>query len=143
MSSLSIVRVVTNESDKQVVEVVLQADPDGDVEAVHPHYRDDVIWWVPTSAAARFHLPRPLSGWNMIPWLGGPGWKAFEPGTSSISIHHTVAEEGLVSAHFTRTAQRRGGGDYEVEYNLLYRLIDGQIAEVWEIADTAAAFGLG
>jgi ketosteroid isomerase-like protein len=137
-----ILRVVTIERDKYVVETVLQAVSHEDVEAVHPHFRDDVIWWVPPSAAIKFHLPRPLSGWKTIPWLGGPGWRAFEPGTSSILIHHLVGEDGFVSVHFSRTAKRLGGGDYDVEYNLLFRLIDSQVAEVWEIADTAAAFGL-
>jgi ketosteroid isomerase-like protein len=133
---------VTNESDKHVVQTVLQAGVDEDFKTVRPHFRDDVIWWVPRSASIKFHLPRPLSGWDTIPWLGGPGWKAFEPGTTSIVIHHAVADAGLVSVHFHRTATRRGGGDYDVEYNLLFRLVDGQIAEVWEVADTAAAFGL-
>ena len=132
---------MSNHSDKQVVERVLQAIVHEDVDALRPLFRDDIVWWVPSSAAVRFHLPRPLSGWSAIPWLGGPGWKGFEPGTSSIRIHHLVVEGGLVSAHFNRTAKRLGGGDYDVEYNLLFRLVEGQVAEVWEIADTAAAFG--
>jgi ketosteroid isomerase-like protein len=133
---------MTNERDRQVVQTVLQAVVHEDVEAVRPHFCEDVTWWVPPSAAIKFHLPRPLSGWGTIPWLGGPGWKAFEPGTSSLRIHHTVAEGGFVSVHFNRRATRLGGGDYDVEYNLLFRLVDGRVAEVWEIADTAAAFGL-
>jgi ketosteroid isomerase-like protein len=132
---------VTNQSDKEVVQTVIEAVVHEDVEAVRAHFRDDVTWWVPSSAAIKFRLPRPMSGWTTIPWLGGPGWKGFEPGTSSIVIHHAVAEGGLVSVHFNRSAKRRGGGDYEVEYNLLFRMVDGQVAEVWEIADTAAAFG--
>jgi ketosteroid isomerase-like protein len=56
-----------------------------------------------------------------------------------------VAEGELVSAHYRRTAQLVGkgavaGGGYDTEYNILFRLADGRIAEVWEIADTAAAF---
>ncbi len=133
---------MTNESDKRVVETALQAVVHEDIEAVHPLFRDDVIWWVPPSAGVKFHLPRPLREWGRIPWLGGPGWKAFEPGTSSIVIHHAIAEGGFVSVHFNRTAKRLGRGDYDVEYNLLFRLVDGQVAEVWEIADTATAFGL-
>jgi ketosteroid isomerase-like protein len=132
---------VSNESDKQVVETVLNAVVHEDVDALRPLFRDDIIWWVPPSAAVKFHLPRPLSGWSNIPWLGGPGWRAFEPGTSSLKILHAVAQGGLVSVHFNRTAKRRGGGDYDVEYNILFRLDDGRVAEVWEIADTTAAFG--
>jgi ketosteroid isomerase-like protein len=133
---------VTNESDKHVVRTVLEAVVHEDVQSVRPHFRDDVIWWVPPSASVKFHLSRPISGWDTIPWLGGRGWKAFEPGTSSMQIHHAIAEGGFVSVHFNRSATRLGGGDYDVEYNLLFRLVDGQVAEVWELADTASAFGL-
>ena len=40
-------------------------------------------------------------------------------------------------------AKSLDGSDYDTEYNILFRLTDGRIAEVWEIADTAKAFGAG
>jgi ketosteroid isomerase-like protein len=68
-------------------------------------------------------------------------WKGFEPGSSVLTIHHLVGEGDLVSAHYQRSATRRGGAAYDAEYNILFRLADGRIVEVWEIADTATAFG--
>jgi predicted SnoaL-like aldol condensation-catalyzing enzyme len=78
--------------------------------------------------------------WDGIPWFGGEGWKAFVPGSSVLEIRHLVAEDDLVSAHYRRTAQRVHGGDYDAEYNILFRFDGDRIAEVWEVADTAAAF---
>jgi ketosteroid isomerase-like protein len=133
---------VSDETDKQAAETVLQALVHEDIGSVQSLFRDDVVWWVPPSAAVKFDLPRPLSGWDRIPWLGGTGWRAFESGTSYLVIRHMIAEGGFVSVYFNRTAKRLGGGDYDVEYSFLFRLVDGQVAEIWEIADTARAFGM-
>jgi ketosteroid isomerase-like protein len=112
-----------------------------DAQSVHSLVQDDVIWWVPASASLKFGLERPLQGWDNIDWLGGDGWKGFRPGSSVLTIHHLVADGDLVSAHYNRKAERLDGSDYDTEYNVLFRLFDGRIAEVWEIADTAKAFG--
>jgi len=124
---------------KAVVERLLQALVDDDSDAMRPLVHDHVVWWVPASAAAKFRLDRPLVGWDRIPWFGGDGWKAFVPGSSVLEIRHLVAEDDLVSAHYRRTAQRTHGGDYDAEYNILFRFDGDRIAEVWEVADTAAA----
>ena len=131
-----------------MIERFLPALVEDDADAMRPLVHDDVVWWVPTSSAAKFGLDRPLVGWDSIDWLGGDGWKAFVPGSSVLTLHHLVAEGDLVSAHYRRTARLvgRGGADigsYDAEYNILFRLVDGRIAEVWEVADTAAAFAPG
>jgi ketosteroid isomerase-like protein len=132
-------------ANRAVIERFLPALVDDDAEAMRPLVHDDVVWWVPASSAARFGLDRPLVGWDTIDWFGGNGWKAFVPGSSVLTVHHLVAEGDLVSAHYRRTARLvgKGGADiggYDAEYNILFRLVDGRIAEVWEVADTAAAF---
>jgi ketosteroid isomerase-like protein len=129
------------DENRQIVERVLHALVEDDAPAMRPFVHDDVIWWVPASASKRFGLARPLQGWDDISWLGGDGWKGFEPGSSVLTIHHLVAEGDLVSAHYQRVATRVGGAPYDAEYNMLFRLVDGRVVEVWEIADTATAFG--
>ena len=62
-------------------------------------------------------------------------------GAPSFIAVDSRAEGELVSAHYNRTARLAGGGDYDNEYNMLFRLEAGRIAEVWEVADTAYAFG--
>lgn len=135
----------TRDMNRDVIARFLPALVADDVATMRPLVHDDVVWWVPASAAAKFGLARPLVGWDTIDWFGGKGWKAFVEGSSVLTVHHLVAEGDLVSAHYRRTAQRIGadggaGGDYDAEYNILFRLVDGRIAEVWEVADTAAAF---
>ncbi|MDA8044970.1 MAG: nuclear transport factor 2 family protein [Actinomycetota bacterium] len=132
--------MTTPDLDKEIVERFISALINDDPASIRSLTRDDITWWVPASAARRFNLSRPLTGWDNIPWLGGPGWKGFEPDSSQVHMHHLVAQDGFVSAHYNRQARRRGGGNYNVEYNMLFRLENAAIAEVWEIVDTSAAF---
>lgn len=131
---------MTPSDRKVVVEQFLRALVDEDIDAMRPLVHREVVWWVPASSAAKFHLERPLVGWDGIPWFGGDGWRAFVPGSSVLEIRHLVAEDDVVSAHYRRTAERAHGGDYDVEYNMLFRFEGDRIVEVWEVADTAAAF---
>jgi ketosteroid isomerase-like protein len=124
---------------KAVVRRFLDALVEEDTVALRPLVTDDVRWWVPPSAGTNFGLDRPLEGWDGIPWFGGEGWKGFKPGTSAVTVHHLVAEGDLVSAHYNRVAERVSGTRYDNEYNILFRLEEGRIAEVWEVVDTAYA----
>jgi ketosteroid isomerase-like protein len=130
---------VSIEGQKQAVAEFLVALVNDDSAAMRPLVADDVKWWVPQSAALAFGLARPLDGWDQVPWFGGDGWKGFKPGTSRVTIHHLVADDELVSAHYNRTALRANGNSYDTEYNILFRFRDGLIVEVWEVADTAQA----
>jgi ketosteroid isomerase-like protein len=130
---------VSIEGQKQAVTEFLVALVNDDSAAMRPLVADDVKWWVPQSAAFAFGLARPLDGWDQVPWFGGDGWKGFEPGTSRVTIHHLVADDEFVSAHYNRNALRANGNVYDTEYNILFRFRDGLIVEVWEVADTAQA----
>ncbi len=132
---------MSTDTNKEIVAGILHALVEDDAAAMRPVVHDDVIWWVPASASKRFGLGRPLQGWDDIDWFGGDGWKGFQAGSSVLTIHHLVAEGDLVSAHYHRSATRLDGADYDAEYNILFRLVDGLVVEVWEIADTAQAFG--
>ena len=128
---------MSSEQQKEVVRRFLDALVNDDAPSMRPLVCDDVTWWVPQSGVDTYGLPRRLDGWDDVPWFGGPGWKGFRPGTSKVILHHLVAEDDLVSAHYNRQALRPNGTPYDTEYNILFRLRDGLIAEVWEVADTA------
>jgi ketosteroid isomerase-like protein len=132
-------RTVSNQSRKQVVSEFLTALVNDDSAAMRPLVADEVKWWIPQSGAVAYGLARPLDGWEQVPWFGGDGWKGFKPNTSHLEIHHVVAEDDLVSAHYSRTALRANGNAYEAEYNILFRFSDDLIVEVWEVVDTAQA----
>src|SRR3954465_16003562 len=131
---------MTSDERKVLIDRFLHALVAEDADTMRPMVHDGIVWWVPASSAEKFHLDRPLVTWDGIPWFGGDGWKAFVPGSSMLHIRHLVAEGELVSAHYRRTAQRIHGGDYDAEYNILFRVDGDRIAEVWEVADTAAPF---
>ena len=61
--------------------------------------------------------------------------------SSVLTIHHLVADGNLVSAHYNRSAKRLDGTDYDTEYNILFRLLDGRIAEVERSRIRPQAFG--
>jgi ketosteroid isomerase-like protein len=128
-------------ADKALVRRFLEAFGDADKETLQKLVREDVRWWVPPSVAA-LGLARPLDGWADIPWFGGPGSGSFRPGTTEWVFHHVVAEDGLVAVHMNRRAVGANGKPYDNEYHWLFRCQDGQIAEVWEVLDTAHAFSL-
>jgi ketosteroid isomerase-like protein len=128
-----------NEKRKQVVTVFLHALIEDDTTAMRRLVADDVKWWVPQSASLAYGLARPLDGWSQVPWFGGEGWKGFQAGTSKINIHHLVAEDEFVAAHYNRNALRANGNVYDSEYNLLFRFDGDLIVEVWEVVDTAQA----
>jgi ketosteroid isomerase-like protein len=130
---------VSIQKRKQAVIEFLTALVNDDSATMRPLVADDVKWWVPQSAALAFGLVRPLDGWDQVPWFGGDGWKGFQPGTSKVTIHHLVAEDEFVSAHYNRSALRANGSLYDTEYNILLRFRDDLIVEVWEVVDTAQA----
>jgi len=58
---------------------------------------------------------------------------------SHVTIHHLVADDEFVSAHYNRSALRANGNLYDTEYNILFRFRDDLIVEVWEVVDTSQA----
>jgi ketosteroid isomerase-like protein len=130
---------MSNDQHKEVVREFLNALVNDDSAAMRPLVSDTVTWWVPQSAATTFGLGRRLDGWDNVPWFGGEGWKGFKPGSSKVRIHHLLADDDLVSAHYNRESLRLNGDLYDNEYNMLFRFEDGLIVEVWEIVDTAYA----
>lgn len=108
-----------------------------DLRGLRSLVRDDVRWWVPISAERR-GIHRPLSGWDSIPWFNGSF--AFEPQTTTWKVFHLVEEADYVAVHMSREATIKGDALFDNEYNWLFRLENDQIAEVWEILDTATAF---
>jgi ketosteroid isomerase-like protein len=130
---------MSTQEQKVMVRQFLNALVNDDTGTMRTLVRDDVTWWVPQSGVDLYGLARRMDGWDDVPWFGGEGWKGFRPGTSKVIVHHLVAEDDLVSAHYNREAERLNGSRYDTEYNILFRFEDGLIAEVWEIADTAQA----
>jgi ketosteroid isomerase-like protein len=126
-----------NEKHKETITTFLHALINDDAVTMRDLVSDDVRWWLPESSAVAYGMARPLDGWAQVPWFGGDGWKGFQPDSSKVTIHHLVAEDDLVSAHYNRSALRVNGNTYDSEYNMLFRFDGDLIVEVWEVVDTA------
>jgi len=123
----------------QLVDAILGAMADYDGEAVAPLLHEDVVWWVPPSAA-RFGLARPMRGRDAVVELLTGGLGVFQPGSITWELHQLIADDTNVAATFTRRSLTAAGKPYENQYCFVLRHVDGCVAEGWEYTDTAYAF---
>jgi acyl-CoA synthetase (AMP-forming)/AMP-acid ligase II/ketosteroid isomerase-like protein len=130
--------VSSTERHKELVVQFLDAMAANDVKSLRALVTDNAKWWVPPTAAGL--VDRPLVGGDAVAQLaGGQVTRAFRPGTTTWRIRHVTAEADRVSILMDRCSTTAGGAPYENEYHWLFRFVDGRIAEVWEIMDTALA----
>ena len=122
----------------RAVHDVLEAYARSDALALRRLLTDDVVWWVPPSAAGRY--PRPIVGIEaVLEVLAGPSL-AYDKPTIRWTVHHVVADDGdIVMAAATMTGTLLNGNPYTNEYAFLYRFDGGRVAETTEYADTAHA----
>ena len=126
------------ERNKQVVRDEIAAMETGDTETLARLLTDDVRWWVPQSAVEHTGLPRPMEGKDDVVGLVGGADAYFSE--MHWTIDQLVAEGDHVAVHVHMQGRTASGNDYLNQYHMLYRLVGGRIAEVWEYLDTAYAF---
>lgn len=120
---------------QQAVEDRLQ----GQAIDLAPFFTEDAIW----------HLPRSAADWGSRDRIGRDAvlrmfaeevTQFYRPDSMRFHYHAVTAEADRVHLHFTLHAVTANGNDYENEYQTLFRLRDGCIAEAWEYLDTAYLF---
>jgi ketosteroid isomerase-like protein len=126
------------ERNKQTVRQQIAALEHPDAAAQAALMTDDVRWWVPQSAVAVAHLPRPLEGKEAVTGMLGGAAVFFSE--LNWTVDHLIAESDHVAAVAHMQGVTASGNDYLNHYVFLYRFVDGKIAEVWEHVDTAYAF---
>ena len=125
-------------ASKRLILTFLQAIAEGDSDKMRGALRPDAQWWVPPSGKS--HIPYPIEGADgVVRLVSGQTLNSFMPGTTTWTARHLVEDGDMISAHVNRDARGSNGNPYENEYNLLFRLVDGQIAEAWEVVDTVHA----
>jgi len=126
---------------KQAVHDVLAAYAESDAAALRALLTDDVMWWVPPSAAGRY--PRPISGIDaVLDVLAGPS-RSYRKPTIRWTVHHVVGDEtDIVMANASMTAVLINGNSYANDYCYVFRFEGDRIAEGTEYADTAHAVQL-
>jgi ketosteroid isomerase-like protein len=115
----------------------------GDAEALTAQFTTDARWWPPVSAEQRGYVTRPIeSGASVVEMLTTLLPSLYEPDRTWI-IQHLMADDETGAAHVEQVATLLGSGEpYRNTYMFFYRLVNGRIAEVWELTDTDYAYGL-
>jgi ketosteroid isomerase-like protein len=134
-----IVMPMTDADQQKAVAVALvTAIAERDRATVSSCLSEEVVWWVPQSAAA-LGLPRPLRGRQATLGLLC-GESRYQVGTMQWDHHHLLHDGAMVAVHSTLRATTNLGVAYENQYVNLYRFDGRQIVEGWEHTDTSYAF---
>ncbi len=128
------------EAHKAAVELVLRALVADEGHTTRDVVHDDVVWWVPASAAAQFGLAWLLQGWDDIPWFG-VRVGGLRGGFGARSRSTTWSRRATSSPRGLPPLIPRAGSAV-IKYGTRiktswFRFVDDRIAEVWEVADTA------
>lgn len=129
---------------KSVVKAFLQAvgnSVGGDGAGITPYLADDVRWHLPQSSS-RFG-PTDICGLAaVLTLITKQGARFYQPGSMRFDFHSMIAEGDYVHTRMTLEAMTSTGKPYCNEYQTLYRVAGGKLAEVWELYDTAYQFPL-
>ena len=132
---------MTLDNEKQTVLELLDGIARRDRSLLERLVTDDVVWWVPRSAA-RHGLARPLVGRPAIVELLRGSKDFFRADTTTWTVISMIGEGSSVVAHVERRCLTSKGAEYENDYLLRFDFEDGRIREAWEQTDTALAFDL-
>jgi ketosteroid isomerase-like protein len=123
---------------KKLVELVLKAMAEYDAESLARLFTEDVLWWPPPSAESR-GIARPIAGQDAVVGFLTGSLGLFRKGTISYDVHHVIADDQFVAVGCGRSSLTAQGNPYHNEYCLVFRHVDGRVAEGWEHVDTKYA----
>lgn len=126
--------------NKQIVLDFFEAGARGDMETGLSLLTDDITW---TNIGTTIFSGRFSGKQAVVAGLVGPLFSRLKAGISS-EIERVIAENEIVVAQTSGTAETHEGKAYNNTYCQVFRIRDGQIAEVTEYMDTAlidAVFG--
>jgi ketosteroid isomerase-like protein len=97
---------------------------------------DNVVWHAPSSTLSNSESDG--QGNSTYGMAANRDIARLIPGTALPTIELSVGSGDLAAVQFRLKAQCQNGRHYENRYAWFFRCHDGQIAEVWELLDTAA-----
>lgn len=133
------------ESNKTILEQFwkgLQSKLQGNDVDLSPYLAKDIVWHLPQSTFPAGEPQQHQGKQAVLAMFEGEVENYYQPASMQFDIHSIIAEDDRVHFHFSLRAKTAQGNDYFNHYQALYRLKDGQIAEVWEYFDTAYLFRL-
>lgn len=123
------------QQNKALVQGFLEALARGDRETARAAFAEDATWRYPGSLGG----PGVHRGRDAIfDVYFGVDERLFETGTREYDLEVTsaIAEGDRVAVEMRHRGTTRDGRRYETDYHVLYRLVDGRIAEVHEYFDS-------
>lgn len=105
------------------------------------YFCEDIAWHFPQSTAAQ-SSGSDHHGKTAVLAMFADVDLFYVADSMRFEYHSVTAEEDRVHLHYTLRATTTNGREYCNQYQSLFRVRDGKIAEVWEYFDTAYLFGL-
>jgi ketosteroid isomerase-like protein len=129
-------------SNAQLIREHFKAKDELDREAIRAMLTDDARWWVPISGMKRGLAVRPIIGGNELADMLTTLSLTLYERNRSWNVQHVIADESMGAAQVELTTTLASNGKpYHNIYAYVFRFDNGKIAEIWEHADTAYAFG--
>lgn len=110
----------------------------GDIDAMAAMYAPDVQWRLNHSLAPNVAGPH-IGRDAVLAFNTAVFMKFYEPGSVSIVLHDEIGDAASSVVRMDFHAHSRRGYDYDVEYVLFAKTVDGLITEVVELLDTFAS----
>jgi ketosteroid isomerase-like protein len=100
----------------------------------------DAVSWVPPSAQSVMGYPQSVQGARaIVEARARSSGERYSPHLE-VTTTHLIGDGELVAAFITLRATTTDGQPYENDYVMLFRFVEGKIAEWGEYLDTAHAF---
>jgi len=113
----------------------------GEIVDIAAFLTDDVTWHLPQSTAQMgkaFYDGKA----DVMTMFSGAVAQFYQPESMQFTYHSFIADGDFAHCHFSLSAITSTGKPYLNQYQSLFRLHDGKIAEVWEYFDTAYLFSV-
>lgn len=114
----------------------------GETEDLGQWFCEDILWHFPRSTAEVASGCEHRGKAAVLAMLGTDVDQFYQPDSIRFDYHHFTAQDDRVHMHYSLHALTSNGREYHNDYQSLFRLRDGLIAEVWEYFDTAYLFSL-
>ena len=118
--------------DRVMFESFLRDMIEGRPERCAPALAPDVVWNLPP-----FARMEPLRGHDAVmEFVRNGSAPYYEAGSLTIEFHQVMLDAGNAGCRATLRATTKRGMPYENAYAFFARIVDGKLAEVWEMMDT-------
>lgn len=104
---------------------------------IENYLSDDICWHLPTSMAQLADGHKKQGKIQVLELFDSIVKRFYQPTTMQFDFHGVLANDDKVHFHFTLTAITNTKKTYTSGYQMLFKVVDNKVAEVWEYFDSA------